>query len=412
MFRLSTLRRYPRKQNLTSKYSHGWSKSAAFTAPGDNQHVEKTNGNLKLAIQGSSLSDDQRTDLDSLKAHLSARPNERNIRDPMRTNDGGISNEVSHMKLETTSSPLNKALHARNLLLRRIASENLYDIVRGDPKGYFSKAPFIDPNEGFQKADILKKLHASNFELDKLSPNDLKKAFKLNMVDIDDFLWDTPVESEPSHHVNTDEPTNGIGHLPTEEIPWELLAMRSELQAMLRGDPSLDQAESILKGKHITDPREFTSDDLHQIREWDKEFRERELLECVLQTQSEILKVDENVSTSFSILQKTKQTVLEDNEYQRKVAELQHESQQQWENFTTTKSARPWKALAADRFPFYNDPSSRVPKHGGFNIGPLQEEAERIGSSGWKKNRYTHYRVLRGRELRNSSRHALTKKYS
>jgi len=183
------------------------------------------------------------------------------------------------------------------------------------------------------------------------------------------------------------------------------------MQAMLRGDPTLDEAESILKGKHITDPREFTQEDLQRIREWDRGFYKRELLDCILPSQNKILETDDKVADSFKILQETKQTVLEDAEYQQSIAEVQHESQALWEKASAKKSAKPWKASAADKFPFFDDRSSRVPKYAAFNIAPIKEPEGEAGVSR-KKSHYTHYRVLKGRELRNSNKQSLTKKFS
>ena len=305
---------------------------------------------------------------------------------------------------------LNKAVIFRNMLLDRIASENLYDVVKKNPAVYFNKAPFIDPNEGFRRADLLKKMQSCQFDLEHLNRNDLARAHKFDMLDLEKFLLEDNISTK-EESANSEHTKGNVQPQEESEIPWELVAMQNEFRALIRGDPTLDSAESILKGKHITDPRQFTQEDLERIREWDKGRRDRELLDCALEPQQNIFEINEEVKESVKILQDTKLNVLEDEAYQGSIAEVQHESESRWDNFMCKKSARPWKSGASDKIPFYGDRLSKVPKIGSFNIGPICEQPKKMDKADSRKKHFTHYRVLKGRDVKNSGRSVLTKNY-
>ena len=299
---------------------------------------------------------------------------------------------------------MRKAMIFRNMLLDRIASENLYDIVKKNPAVYFNRAPFIDPNEGFRRADILKKLQKADFDIEKLSKGDLIKGFKLGIISADDFL---PPQRETGGDAAVQKVEENIDAERTD-IPWELVAMQSEFRAMLLGEPTLDSSESILKGKHITDPRQFTQEDLSRIREWDKGQSERELLNCAIESQQKILSIHQDVDESSKILQKAKQEVLEDEKYQDGIQEIQQEGQTGWDRFAEKKNARPWKASAADKVLYYGDTVSKVPKKGSYNIPAVCEQSKMNKHDAIKKN-YTHFRVLKSRDVKNSGKSSLTR---
>ena len=318
---------------------------------------------------------------------------------------------------ESPTSPpsgVRAAVAMRDAFLRRVASEDLYDVVRRNPAGYFRHVPGLDPMSGSRREGLLRRLHELRGDVTKLSEEELRVAYRLGVVSLEDVvaelgegedskLGENKERGQREKQRNREGVKDGVDSKESG-IPWPYVSLIHEAKATLRGDPTLDMAPSLSKGKHVSSPREFTQEDLERINKWDENFRSREVVDTVLDRRLSLFKVDPEVNQTMRTMQNIKKETLEDADYQESISFVQAEGDQLWKS-AVRKNARPrpWKSGAADHVYFFQDKGSRVPRHGLYNLPPVNSNPQYSAPDARRKF-FRHTKITHARSLQRSGR--------
>ena len=305
------------------------------------------------------------------------------------------------------SDALSRQVHAaccmRNAFLRRVASEEIYDVARKSSFEYFYHFPELDPTLDSARINLLRRLDEIGWVMTELTDEELRIGFRLGVIDIESLVEeakekgknqlqknladvsekvncsnvkDISVSTQPKLSVDpTSQDETEVKSLrPPDEIPWPMASLVHEARAMLRGSPSLDIAASLSKGKHVSDPREFTQEDLMRLAKWDADYLTREILNDLFGYRNKFFQIDPVLAKTMEAMQKIKKETLEDSQYQKEIAFVQSESDHlREEAIKNFSNPTPWKAKAADHVYFFQDPFSRVPRRGFYNLPPVSK---------------------------------------
>jgi len=267
------------------------------------------------------------------------------------------------------SRAVQDALRMRETYLQRLASEDIYDVLRKDPATVLRHCPHLDPTAPARRIELMAKLDRVGPE--GMTDGELREAHRLGALNIDTLLEETDEEEE--------------------RLPAEYVALLEEVRTSLHGAPELDVCASLVKAKLVSDPRQFTAEDLERIAAWERSARTRELLACHIYPTNPLFALDEGTRESVRILKRTKSQVLADDEYQAAIALTQEEGDFLRRKAVKENARMRFSKGAADVPAFHEKSFGRVPRRGLYNL-PSMAEKRQGAYSGFRRKNFEHFR--------------------